>query len=96
MKYILLLTSLLLLLPNFFSIDTFPVPQYNHRENFDPHLSYINTIDKLDAHIDSIAHTQPGISPDLSYVEIVESTIQQRFYHGYCKDNYLVYRMDKK
>jgi hypothetical protein len=62
-------------------------PVYNHKEEFDPSLSRLNSLEKLSAYCDSIYSNFRGTSqtsfPEASYTEIASSVIRKRFYHGY-------------
>ena len=82
-KGILLVLSLLLFLPNFFNIDIFPGPKYNHRESFSPQLSYINTVEKLKKYVDSIAAEKKFLPNSFDYVMTIATAIKYRFYHGF-------------
>src|SRR5438132_10104512 len=55
MKVLLIFISFLFLIPNFFDVSLEKIPQYDHKEKFDPSLSYINSTDKLIHVADSIA-----------------------------------------
>ncbi len=54
------------------------------RENFDPTLIRINNLNKLSEFVDSIAELHL-VHPDsiLNYVEIADSIVRMRFYHGF-------------
>ena len=82
-KLLLIGISVLLFLPNLFTTDFFAVPVYNRQEVYDPSLAYINSIDQLEKHIDSVAAIKKIDPASLDYMEIVSNTIKQRFYHGY-------------
>lgn len=82
-KALLLTFSILLFLPNLFTIDIFPFAKYNNREKYNPKLLYINTIKKLEEHIDSIAAKKKLSKDSFDYVKTITETITYRFYHGF-------------
>jgi hypothetical protein len=82
-KYLLIFLSFLLFLPNLFNVDINGTSVYDHKEQFDPALADINSVDKLQKYVDSIAANKKFAPQSLDYVEIVGSTIQKRFYYGY-------------
>ena len=82
-KTLLLLSSLVLLLPNFFNKDIIASLPYDGKENFDPNLSYLNSINKLSGYIDSIATEKKTPSNSFEYVQIVVTAIRYRFFHGF-------------
>src|SRR6476646_7918330 len=85
MKLLLIAISALLLLPNFFNVHLEETPQYDHKELFDPRLSYINSVDKLIEVSDSIAK-QENIAPNsFAYERVVYHLIRERFYHGFSR-----------
>ncbi len=84
-RTLLILLAILLFLPNLFNTSFFREAKYNNREEFNPSLSYINTLDKLTQHIDSTA-TALKLDKDASrykYVCEISKIIRYRFYHGY-------------
>lgn len=82
-KAFLLALSLLLFLPNLFNTDIFSAAKYNNREKFNPQLSYINTVEKLEKYIDSIATEKKYLSKSFEYVKSITEAIKYRFYHGF-------------
>ena len=62
-------------------------PAYNFKEEFDPSLQTLNTVDKLVAFCDGLymekANNNASIKIDEIYPDIVSSVIRKRFYHGY-------------
>ena len=62
-------------------------PVYNFKEEFDPSLHTLNTVDKLVAFCDGLytekASTNSSIALNEVYPDIVSSVIRKRFYHGY-------------
>jgi len=75
--------ALLLLLPNLFNKEVNPVLPYDHKEKFDPSLSRINSIALLEEYTDSIAQSKKISKNSYKYVELLESVIEERFYHGF-------------
>ncbi len=82
-KSLLVITATLLFLPNLFNIDINPSLPYDQKEKFNPRLSYINSIQKLESHLDSIAAGKKIGAADFGYMEILESIVENRFYHGF-------------
>ena len=74
MKNILLIAlSVVLLSFNFIDTDINEVPPYDQKEQFDPRLSNINSIDKLENYIDS-ALKKDSIQPKtIDYVVTIRS-----------------------
>ena len=62
-------------------------PEYDNKEEFDPTLVRLNSIDKLSDYCDSLYLTiypqNSSTSIDELYPEIASSVIIKRFYHGY-------------
>lgn len=83
LKAVLIVFSVVLFLPNLFNKDINPRPPYNKIENFDPALAYINSVNKLEQHIDSIAAAQHIKTGSYDYVLLAESVTKDRFYHGF-------------
>ena len=84
MKNILLIAlSVVLLSFNFIDTDINEVPPYDQKEQFDPRLSNINSIDKLENYIDS-SLKKDSIQPNtIDYVITISAAIRLRFYHGF-------------
>ena len=72
-----------LFLPNLFNKDINPTPAYNGIEDFDPSLAYINSIEKLEKHIDSTALSQHIAAGSFDYALLAEAITKKRFYHGF-------------
>ncbi len=71
------------MIPNFIDIDINERLAYDHKEQFDPALSYINSIDKLEQHIDS-NETAASLKPNtIDYIVTIATAIKYRFYHGF-------------
>ncbi len=82
-KILLVIAAVLLFLPNLFNKDINPTLSYDNKESFNPHLSYINNIQKLENYVDSIAAVKKISPADFKYVELLETSIEDRFYHGF-------------
>ena len=78
-------------------------PEYNGTEEYDPVLSRLNTITKLEKYCDSLleAANYHVSSPEFEeqYPRIVASVVRKRFYHGYSyygfNDNYSAFLLSK-
>ena len=84
---LLTLASAVLISLNFIHVDinatAYATPDYDHREKFDPSLSCLNTIDKLDAYVSKML-IEKNIKPgSVEYVEAIKNVISNRFYHGF-------------
>ena len=75
--------AVLLFLPNLYNKEISPVLSYNHKEKFDPSLSGINSVGLLEEFTDSIAASKQITAGSYEYAELLESIIEQRFYHGF-------------
>ena len=69
------------------------VPSYNGKEEFDPSLARLNTMQKLETYCDSLYNARlanpsvGGPGPRDNYPELTSAVIRERFYHGYsCYD----------
>ena len=82
-KTLLLVLALLLCLPFFFKKDVNPFPAYDKKEKFDPRLSFLNSVQKLETYTDSIAATNQIAAGSFEYAELLEAVLEQRFYHGF-------------
>jgi hypothetical protein len=71
------------LIPNFLHTDIHSWPAYDKKERFDTSLLYLNTIPKLEAHVDSIATAKALTIGSVDYVVAIESVLENRFYHGF-------------
>ncbi len=83
MKGLLIIFSALLFLPNLFDLDINPQLPYNGRESFDPSLSRINSPEKFQQAVDSIALARHIPQHSFEYVETAESVVIKKFYHGF-------------
>lgn len=83
MKFVLIIISALLLLPNFFKVNLEQKPQYDNKEQFNPGLAYINSTQKLIEVSDSIANKNNIPQSSLAYAVTVSNLLSSRFYHGF-------------
>ena len=82
-KPILIALSAVLLSLNFINVDINERLPYDHKEQFDPKLSYLNSIDRLENYIDS-NEKAGSIKPNtVDYVVTISQAIRNRFYHGF-------------
>ena len=62
-------------------------PQFTSKEDFDPSLLRLNSVDKLSAYCDSLyqekAFAGGAVNFEASFPEVVSSVVRRRFYHGY-------------
>lgn len=60
-------------------------PVYDGKEEFDPSLQRLNSVQSLGQYCDSIYNTSVSKSGNfaLDYSTVVRKTVRQRFYHGY-------------
>jgi hypothetical protein len=84
-KILLPALALLLFLPNLLDLETYSLPAYDQKEQFNPQLAYINSIDMLEAHTDSLAVQQNICINSYEYAELLEAVLKDRFYHGFSK-----------
>lgn len=79
-----------------FNHSEHPDAEYDGREEYNPKLNRLNTIDKLIGYCDSLFNKETIKNPDYQfsdgYPQIAGEVIRQRFYHGYSsfnmQDNY--------
>lgn len=84
-KILLSVLAILLFLPNLFDSESQSLPAYDGKERFSSQLAYINDIDKLEAHTDSLAFEQNICTKSFEYCELLEGIVKDRFYHGFSK-----------
>jgi len=111
-SYLLIVLSLLSLVPiglrylndkNPLMAYDYKIPLYNHKEEYDPSLRYLNSIKKLELYCDSLFYLSNGKytagQSEKIYTDIVSSVIRKRFYWGYSwysfSDNYLGFVISK-
>lgn len=83
LKPLLIAASILLFVPNLINKNINDELAYDHKEKFEPSLGYLNSVDKLNAHIDSLAAERGLAHWSLDYPLLVEEVIEKRFYHGF-------------
>ena len=83
MKALLVGLAVILFVPNFLDIRVSPPNAYDHKEEYDESLSALNSVVKLDQHIDSILLSKKIVSQSYESVAEISNTIKNRFYHGY-------------
>jgi len=92
-KPILIAVSAVLLSLNFINVDINGKPAYDKKEAFNPGLSYLNSINKLEAYIDSTENATGVLPNSVQYVTVISDAIKARFYHGFShftiKENWL-------
>lgn len=75
----------------------YKIASYNHKEEYDPSLNHLNSIERLSSYCDSLFYLSTAkYTPQQlghTYTDIVSSVIKKRFYWGYSwysfSDNYL-------
>ena len=82
-KAILIGLTILFISLNFIDIDINKIEPYDQKELFDPHLSYLNSIDKLENYIDSTIKADSAQPNTVEYVDHIGRAIKLRFYHGF-------------
>lgn len=82
-KIILISLSVALLALNFIDKDINEINQYDGKEQFNPGLSYINSIDLLEKNIDSSIAVNKINKDSVDYVVKIVEAIKLRFYHGF-------------
>jgi len=80
---LLIFLSAVLLVPNFIDKDINEILPYDQKEQFDPGLSYIQSIDKLEKHIDSVIAADKLSKDMVEYTIAIADAIRYRFYHGF-------------
>ena len=87
-KTLLIILAVILFVPNLFTINLFEDKGYNHREEYDPKLSYINSVARLAGSVDSLAQCMDIDHGSYEYVFEITRLIRHRFYHGYSHFNF--------
>ena len=87
LKPMLISAAVLLFIPNLINSDInateYSTPAFDQKEKFDPSLSSLNTLDKLDAYITKATTQKALVSGTVEYVEEIKNCISNRFYHGF-------------
>jgi hypothetical protein len=69
------------------------VPVYDGKEMFDPSLGHLNSIDKLQAYIDSSSKARQVAPGTGKHLLLMEDVLKRRFYHGFSqfsgRDNWI-------
>ena len=68
---------------NFINVDILEKLPYDNKEQFNPGLYYLNSIDKLENYIDSTIKADSIPENSIDYVVKITSAIRYRFYHGF-------------
>ena len=82
-KPILIALSAALLSLNFINVDINEKSAYDHKEQFDPRLSYLNSMDRLESYIDSNERAGSIDPASVDYIVTISQAIRNRFYHGF-------------
>lgn len=68
------------------------IPVYNGKEEFDPSLSRLNSITKLQQYCDSVFAEEKKANPSLNFEDtyplVASSVVRKKFYHGYSSYSY--------
>lgn len=83
LKFLLIALSAFSLIPNFIDKSINETAQFSPKEKYDPKLSSINSIDKLENYTDSVAAGKYISPQSIDYFVLLESIISDRFYHGF-------------
>ena len=82
-KTLLTALAILLFLPNLFNTDIHTLLSYDKKEKFNSQLAYLNSIEKLERHTDSLALKRNIPVNSFEYTALLESVVKDRFYHGF-------------
>jgi len=82
-KILLAIITLVLFLPNLFNTDLQTSLLYNGKEKFDPALSELTSIARLEAYTDSLAATKQIGAGSYAYAALLGGIVENRFYHGF-------------
>jgi hypothetical protein len=79
---------------------TYDAPVYDQREEFDPALSNLNSLQSLLKYCDSVSllnPAKPALSSEKNFTEMAAAVVRKRFYHGYSlygfSNNYMAMMM---
>lgn len=78
-----ILTAIILAVPNFINYDINEKLAYNQLERFHPALTSISSINELEHYIDTAAVSKNIIIGSPEYTQLVAYVISCRFYHGF-------------
>lgn len=82
-KPLLIVSAILLALPNFIDKDINEELSYNHTERYTSSLSALNSIDKLERYVDEAAALKNIHPHEEAYPLLLSYIISCRFYHGF-------------
>lgn len=82
-KVLLAFITLALFLPNLFTASLQSSLPYNGKEKFDPALSEINSVARLEDYTDSLAAVKNILPHSYEYLQLLGSIAERRFYHGF-------------
>lgn len=85
-----------------FPIAEHPTAEFNGKEEYNPSLARLNSVDKLIGYSDSLFNIEQQKNPNLQFSDgyplIATEVIRQRFYHGYSSynmnDNYMALALE--
>ncbi|HMO62248.1 MAG TPA: hypothetical protein PKC39_02360 [Ferruginibacter sp.] len=83
MRILLIIIAAALLLPNFIHKDITAFPDFDGKEEYNPALAYLNSIDKLEYYTDSIVATRQCTTASFDDVLSTVMVVRSRFYHGF-------------
>lgn len=75
--------SVALLVPNFLNRDVNHNMLYDGREQYNPQLARLNSVDKVEAYTDSLAQSKQIPTHSFEYLQLLETVIKERFYQGF-------------
>ncbi|MDO9376552.1 MAG: hypothetical protein Q7T76_19160 [Ferruginibacter sp.] len=82
-KTLLILTAVILFIPNLLDINLFKEKVFNQKEQFDVGLGRLNSLPKLSEYIDSLARESKVKAGSFAYVSQISNVVRRRFFHGY-------------
>lgn len=82
MKIILFSLTIIFLIPHFIDMPGHSTPVYNHKEQYDSSLKFINTLQKVSNAADVINQGR-YTKNSFEYALIVSKILRKRFYHGF-------------
>ncbi|HQW84082.1 MAG TPA: hypothetical protein PK987_06475 [Ferruginibacter sp.] len=84
LKYILIPISILFFALNFIHYNIIEDKQVLIiREKYNPSLNRLNTLDKLESYVDSMANVKNITTGTLTYAVLARNVVSKRFYHKY-------------
>jgi hypothetical protein len=82
-NWLLILATVALLLPNFFSVTLQSAPGYNGKEKFETHMQPLQTVAAIEDFTDTMAKKAGVQVNSFAYLAMLEGAISSRFYHGF-------------